>query len=468
MSGVLSSIFFFLIALGLLIAIHEFGHYWVARRLGVKVLKFSIGFGKPLWKTTRGADNTEYALAAIPLGGYVRMLDEREGEVAPHELHRAFNRQPVGKRFAIVVAGADEATPGWQNVALTIIEKTLDEDRVPVEVKDVQGERHVRMLRLTDVQKKLERGNLLETLGIEPARPALPPVIGSLEAGGAGAAAGMKAGDRVVAIDGEPVDDWEDWVAYVRAHPEQVIRTEVVRGCEHLVFNITPKLRATKEGDIGYVGAAVAVPKAKDAEHELTAVVRYSPLAAVGEAMAKTWHMSVLTLRMLWGMVAGEVSVSNISGPISIAQYAGYSAQGGIVSFLTFIAIVSISLGVLNLLPVPVLDGGHLLYYIIEWIKGSPVSDSVQAFCQRIGVTALLLLMVVAVYNDVVHLFKFFFSNGVRSYDTSYICGHAHVGYRAAACLRLRRLSHPGHPGGGPATHRGGHGVQLSAGQCRR
>ena len=456
MSSVLSSIFFFLIALGLLIAIHEFGHYWVARRLGVKVLKFSIGFGKPLWKTTRGADNTEYALAAIPLGGYVRMLDEREGEVAPHELHRAFNRQPVGKRFAIVVAGplfnfvlaiaaywlvfligittikpvvgevapespaaeagftsgdqivavADEATPGWQNVALTIIEKTLDEDRVPVEVKDVRGERHVRMLRLTDVQKKLERGNLLETLGIEPARPAIPPVIGSLEAGGAGAAAGMKAGDRVVAIDDKPVDDWEAWVAYVRSHPEQVIRTEGVRGGEHLVFNITPKLRATKEGDIGYVGAAVAVPEAKDAEHELTAVVRYSPLAAVGEAMAKTWHMSVLTLRMLWGMVAGEVSVSNISGPISIAQYAGYSAQGGIVSFLTFIAIVSISLGVLNLLPVPVLDGGHLLYYIIEWIKGSPVSDAVQAFGQRIGVTALLLLMVVAVYNDVVHLFK--------------------------------------------------------------
>src|SRR3569832_1985913 len=242
MSGVLSSIFFFLIALGLLIAIHEFGHYWVARRLGVKVLKFSIGFGKPLWKTTRGADNTEYALAAIPLGGYVRVLDE---------------------------------------------------------VKDVQGERHVRMLRLTDVQKKLERGNLLETLGIEPARPAIPPVIGSLEAGGAGAAAGMKAGDRVVAIDDKPVDDWEAWVAYVRSHPEQVIRTEVVRGGEHLVFNITPKLRATKEGDTGYVGAAVAMPEANDAEHELTAVVRYSPLAAVGEAIAKTWHLSVLTLRML-------------------------------------------------------------------------------------------------------------------------------------------------------------------------
>src|SRR3569833_1320803 len=359
------------------------------------------------------------------------MQDEREGEVAPPELHRAFNRQPVGKRFAIVVAGplfnfVLAIAAYWLVflIGITTIKPVVGEvapespaaeagftsgDQivaVAVEVKDVQGERHVRMLRLTDVQKKLERGNLLETLGIEPARPAIPPVIGSLEAGGAGAAAGMKAGDRVVAIDGEPVDDWEDWVAYVRAHPEQVIRTEVVRGGEHLVFNITPKLRATKEGDIGYVGAAVAMPEANDAEHELTAVVRYSPLAAVGEAMAKTWHMSVQTLRMLWGMVAGVVSVPYISGPISIAQYAGYSAQGGIVSFLTFIAIVSISLGVLNLLPAPVLDGGQLLYYIIEWIKGSPVSDAVQAFGQRIGVTALLLLMVVAVYNDVVHLFK--------------------------------------------------------------
>lgn len=457
MNGVLSSIFFFLIALGLLIAIHEFGHYWVARRLGVKVLKFSIGFGTPLWKTTRGADNTEYALAAIPLGGYVRMLDEREGEVAPHELHRAFNRQTVGKRFAIVVAGplfnfmlaiiaywlvfivgvttikpvvgevspgspaaeagfvsgdqivkvVDQATPGWQNVALAILEKSLDEGEVSVEVKDAQGGQRVRALRLTGVQQKLERGNLLETLGIEPARPAIPPVIGSLEAGGAGVSAGMKAGDRVVAVDGKPVKDWEAWVEYVRARPEQPIRTEVMRGGERWVLEVTPKRRATQqEGDVGYVGAAVAVPEAMDAEQQLTAIVRYSPFAAVGEAAAKTWHMSVLTLRMLWGMVVGEVSVSNISGPISIAQYAGYSAQGGLVSFLTFIAIVSISLGVLNLLPVPVLDGGHLLYYIIEWIKGSPVSDAAQAFGQRVGVTALLLLMTVAIYNDVVHLFK--------------------------------------------------------------
>lgn len=454
MGNVISSVFFFVVALGLLIAIHEFGHYWVARKLGVKVLRFSIGFGKPLWKTTRGADNTEYVVAAIPLGGYVRMLDEREGEVAPHELHRAFNRQTVGRRFAIVVAGplfnfilaiiaywlvfllgvttikpvigtvADgspaaeagfvtgdeiialdgERTQSWQNVALALLEKTLGEGSVAVQVRDAQGETHVRSLRVGAVQEKLERGNLLETLGIEPARPAIPTVIGHVESGGAAEKAGMQVGDRVLTMDGQPVKDWDAWVTYVRAHPEQVIRTEVERGEDRLSFELRPQRRESKEGDIGYVGAGVKMPEAM--EQRFTTLVRFGPLEAVSEAVAKTWHMSALTLRMLWGMVVGDVSMSNISGPISIAQYAGYSAQGGVVSFLTFLAIVSISLGVLNLLPVPVLDGGHLFYYIIEWIKGSPVSDNAQALGQRVGMTALLMLMVVAIYNDVVHLFK--------------------------------------------------------------
>ena len=454
MSSVVSSIFFFIVALGLLIAIHEFGHYWVARKLGVKVLRFSIGFGKPLWKTTRGADNTEYVVAAIPLGGYVRMLDEREGEVAPQELHRAFNRQSVRKRFAIVAAGplfnfmlaiiaywlvfligvttvkpvvgtvaadspaaqagfangdrivavGDEQTPGWQSVAMALLEKSLDEGSVPVKVTDAAGQPQTRMLRISSVQKKLERGNLLDTLGIEPARPLLPPRLGNLEAGGAAAQAGMQVGDLIVSADGTAMQDWDRWVEYVRAHPQQIIRTEVERAGDRLTLELRPARRASKEGDVGYIGAGVMVPE--NMGDDYTTLVRYSPLAAMGESVSKTWHMSALTLRMLWGMVAGEVSVSNISGPISIAQYAGYSAQGGVVSFLTFLAIVSISLGVLNLLPVPVLDGGHLLYYIIEGIKGSPVSDAVQAMGQRIGVTALLLLMAVAVYNDVVHLFK--------------------------------------------------------------
>src|SRR3569623_676524 len=290
MSSVVSSIFFFIVALGLLIAIHEFGHYWVARKLGVKVLRFSIGFGKPLWKTTRGADNTEYVVAAIPLGGYVRMLDEREGEVAPQELHRAFNRQSVRKRFGIVAAGPlfnfmlaiiaywlvfligvttvkpvvgtvaadspaaqagfasgdrivavdDELTPGWQSVAMALLEKSLDDGSVPVKVTEAAGQPQTRVLRISSVQKKLERGYLLNSLGIEPARPLLPPRLGNLEAGGAAAQAGMEVGDLIVSADGTAMQDWDRWVEYVRAHPQQIIRTEVERAGDRLTLELRP------------------------------------------------------------------------------------------------------------------------------------------------------------------------------------------------------------------------------------
>lgn len=452
--SILTSLFFFLLALALLIAVHEFGHFWVARRLGVKVLRFSIGFGKPIWRTTRGADQTEYVLAAIPLGGYVRMLDEREGEVAEHEVHRAFNRQSVGKRFAIVLAGplfnfmlaiavywlvfvlgvdgikpiigsvapqslAAEAgfTPGetiiavdgeavdsWQNAVMALLENTMNDEQIDVHTRDEQGVERVHQIHLRAIQKDLQQGNLLDTLGIQPARPTIPPVLSHLEPGGAAERAGLRSGDRILASDGRPVSDWDNWVEYVRARPDQVIRTEIDRAGARLVVDLQPGRRAAKEGDIGYVGAAVAVPE--DLGKDYVTLVRYSPVDALGVAVKKTWDMSVLTLRMLWGMVAGDVSVANISGPISIAKYAGYSAQVGLVAFLTFLAIVSISLGVLNLLPIPVLDGGHLLYYLIEMVKGSPVSDAAQAMGQRVGVPLLLMLMTVAIYNDVVQLFK--------------------------------------------------------------
>lgn len=446
--NILSSLFFFIVALALLIAIHEYGHFWVARKLGVKVLRYSIGFGKPLWMKRRGPDQTEYVVAAVPLGGYVRMLDEREGEVAEHERHRAFNRQSVAKRFAIVSAGPlcnfllaiaaywlvfvigvtsvkpivgevavdsaaahggfatgdviigvdDQQTDNWQSVVLALLNNALDENAVHVKVRDVAGLEQDRVLDVQSVEKELKQGNVLEILGIQPLRPVIRAVIGGLEAGEPAELAGMKVGDRIVSCGGQAIADWEAWVDCVRAHAGQRIRVEVERDSEHLLLEVQPRFMKAKDGDHGYVGAAVALPKGEDSE--LYSVTRYSPLAAVGQAASKTWDMSVLTLRMLWGMVNGRVSITNISGPISIAKYAGYSAHVGGTAFLTFLAVVSLSLGVLNLLPIPILDGGHLFYYIIELVKGSPLSDAAQALGQRIGIAVLLGLMVIALYND--------------------------------------------------------------------
>lgn len=450
--GILSSTFFFILAISLLIAIHEFGHFWVARKLGVKVLRYSIGFGRPVWKRKFGIDQTEFVVGSLPLGGYVRMLDEREEPVAEHERHRAFNRQTVGKRIAIVTAGPlfnfllavvaywlvfvigvsalkpivgdvvpdspaerggfaagdvitrvdGERADNWQGVAMLLLDKSLDEKQVDIKVQDSAGVERRRMLDVHAVQQELKQGNLLDLLGIQPWHPKILPVIGGLEPGGSAEIAGLKVGDRIISCDGQPMLDWQEWVDCVRIHPEQVVAVEVERDGRQLLIPLQPRRVHGKDGDHGYVGASVALPQEGDSE--LLTLTRYSPLEALPMALTKTWDMSVLTLRMLWGMVSGQVSVSNISGPISIAKYAGVSAQVGGVAFLTFLAVVSLSLGVLNLLPVPVLDGGHLLYYLIELVKGSPVSETAQAVGQRIGIVLLILLMAVAVYNDLTHI----------------------------------------------------------------
>jgi regulator of sigma E protease len=453
MGTLLSSLFFFLLALGILIAVHEFGHYWVARKVGVKVLKFSIGFGKPLWSRVAGPDQTEYVLAAIPLGGYVRMLDEREGDVAPDEQHRAFNRQSLVKRSAIVFAGplfnfllaiaaywlifvigvtgmkpivgvitpgstadrggfhqgdlilqvGDHKTLAWEQVIVTMLDQALDLNEVTVRVKDAQTQTEVdRHLRFDSIPEDLNRGGFLDYMGIRPYRPAIPPIIGQLAPGGAAEHAGMEEGDKVIAVDGQSMDDWEAWVDYVRTRPEQRLEVQVERQGAHLKIDLTPERYKTKEGDIGRIGASVHL---QEMPADLRAEIKYGPYDALVNAGAKTWDMSMLTLRMMAKMVVGDISLSNLSGPISIARYAGYSASIGFVSFLTFLAIVSISLGVLNLLPVPILDGGHLFYYLIEMIKGTPVSEKMQLLGQKLGIAMLVGMMVLAFYNDILRLF---------------------------------------------------------------
>lgn len=452
MNTVIISILALIVTLGILITFHEFGHFWVARRLGVKVLRFSVGFGKPLWLRRGQIDDTEFTVTAIPLGGYVRMLDEREGEVAAEERDRAFNRQPVGSRIAIVAAGPlfnfmfavlvywfmflvgvpglrplldqpppatpmaaagfqqgdlitavdGEPTPTLHDVSLALIDRGVAEEIIPIQVQDADQRDQLRTLDLRDFQRPDEESQLLEAFGLAPLQPRLPPVIAEVQANGAAQRAGLQAGDRILAVDEQPVADWQAWADYIRERPGDSIAVRIERdGVEQLV-TVIPEAVEAGQSLSGRVGALAEVP-AGFAE-EMRIVVSYGPLEALGQAFVKTGEMSLFTLRMLGRMLIGQVSLDNLSGPITIAQFAGQSASIGLIPFLSFLALVSISLGVLNLLPVPVLDGGHLLYYFIEVIKGSPLPDVAQEMGQRVGIVLLIMLMGLALFNDLTRL----------------------------------------------------------------
>lgn len=448
-SNPLLSFFALIVTLGVLITVHEFGHFWVARRLGVKVTKFSIGFGKPLWKR-QAQDGVEYVIAALPLGGYVKMLDEREGAVPDAELHRAFNRKPVGTRIAIVlagpmfnfifaiiayagmfmvgipgikplldqpVAGSSAAAGGFQKgdlimaingepvsamseVLLILVDRAMDEALLQVQVEDDEQRLRTRTLDLRDAQRSADDElRIFQRVGFIPWQPQLPPVIGQILPDSAAAQAGLQTGDRILSVNGEHIADWKQWRGIIETHPGQQLAVRIERkNGEQAVLGVYPKQRDTPTGAVGFIGAVAEIPP--DFAADLQVTVRYGVFAAFGAAVSKTWDMSLLTLRMLGRMLIGKASLQNLSGPLTIAQFAGQAASAGVIAFFSLLALVSISLAVLNLLPIPVLDGGHLLYYLIELVKGSPLSEAVQQAGQQLGMGVLLLLMGLALFND--------------------------------------------------------------------
>ena len=443
----------FALALGMLVVIHELGHFMVARLCGVKVLRFSVGFGKVLWLRRFGKDDTEWALALIPLGGFVRMLDEREAPVAEHELARAFNRQSVWKRFAIVAAGPlsnlllaivlywllfmqgtlelralidtpppqspaaiagmqageeilrinNQAVETWQDVRWQLVEQLVSRQDIALETVNAQQELNLRHLpsALSDpADLEQDPGALL---GLLPYRPRLPAIIGEVTKDSAAARAGMKTGDRVLAIDGQTVQGWSDVVQQVRAAPGKTLNFVVQRGASTLAMPLQAATAEENGQRIGRIGVGVQAldEKQQAAMDALFITKQYDFMAAGKKAWTQTWDMSTFTLKMMGRMLTGELSWKNISGPVTIADYAGRSAQMGWVAYLNFIALISISLGVLNLLPIPILDGGHLLYYVAEIVKGGPLSERVMEIGQQIGLTLLLMLMAFAFYNDI-------------------------------------------------------------------
>jgi regulator of sigma E protease len=438
----------FIGAIVLLVAFHEYGHYLVARWCGVKVLRFSIGFGKILYSKKFAGGETEWSISAIPLGGYVKMLDEREGEVAAEDLPRAFNRQPVMRRMAIVVAGPlanlllaivlywglfiygvpglkpvlgnisaatpaaaaqlqaqqtivginGTETPSWQDVRWVLLDSVLQGGNAELEIRTPEGELLKRQLDISSLTAADLDSDFMRKLGLQPYQPVVRAVIGKLVEAGVAQRAGLRVDDLILSANGEPVVDWVKWVEVVRSHPGRLLHLEIQREGHLIPLDLTPDSVIEGDKQVGKIGAA---PQINQQEFDaLMTEVRYSPVQALVQAVRKTWETSVVSLQMMGRMIMGQVSLKNLSGPITIADYAGQSAGMGMGAYLSFLALISISLGVLNLLPIPLLDGGHLLYYMVEMIKGSPVPEVLWEAGQKAGMALLFTLMALALFND--------------------------------------------------------------------
>jgi regulator of sigma E protease len=446
----------FIVAICLLVTVHEFGHFWVARRLGFKVLRFSVGFGKALWTRVGGADGTEYVIAAVPLGGYVKMLDEREGPVAPEDLARSFTRRPHWQRITVLLAGPafniifavllltgiflvsgitlvrpvlgnieptsiagraglnaeDEITAinsrpvnSQRDIVLDLLDAISTSAPITVSVRAADGSPRTATL---DIPQAAERRRLTEPaalingLGLRFYEPPIPAVLGVVETNGPAARAGLQAGDQIVAVNGEPVHDFLELQSRVQAHPGESVLIRYRRAQSEAGVRV-PTLAETVNGKT--VGRIHVSPPMMPLPASMLRHISLSLPAAFAHANVEAWEMTALQGRLFWRMLIGQVSIKNLSGPLSIAEYAGDSAALGLSSFLQFLVIVSLALGFMNLLPIPILDGGQIVFQVIEWAKGSPLSERFQTISQQLGVALLVLLMGVALFNDITRQF---------------------------------------------------------------
>jgi regulator of sigma E protease len=448
----------FVVAVGLLVTVHEFGHFWVARRLGFKVLRFSVGFGRPLLRRVAGADRVEYVVAAVPLGGYVKLLDEREGPVDPRDLPRSFTRRPSWQRIAVLLAGPafnilfavlllwgmlwangmtevrptvgdvvadsvaaraglksgdeirsinDTAVSGQRDVVFALLDAMSSRGEARLSVRGSAGETREADLRVGDPAERrhlTEPSELFHGLGFQFWTPPVPAVLGTVTPDGPAARAGLRSGDRIVAIDGVSMSDFRQIVDYISARPGARITidyrragivhsTPVEVGSEQVAGKRVGRIHVTQPAGVTY-------PASMLLHTDL------GPAAALSRAGVEAWDMTVLQARLFWRMVLGRVSLKNLSGPLSIAEFAGDSAEAGVSAFLSFLVLISLSLGFLNLLPIPILDGGQILFQLVEWLKGSPLSERAQALGQQVGIALLIVLMGVALYNDIARQFS--------------------------------------------------------------